>query len=78
MKTGIVSDENWIAALPPRIRDAVWARCTTIHVAIGQQFSHAGDSPDGMFQVATGFLRLTAFQVPSLIATRLRLAELWL
>ena len=62
MKMGIVSDENWIAALPPRIRDAIWARCSTIQVAVGQEFSQAGNPPDAMFQVATGYLRLTAFQ----------------
>jgi CRP-like cAMP-binding protein len=56
--TAILTAENWIQALPERVREAVTERMTTVTLKAGETLMDAGDPPEALFQVESGFLRL--------------------
>lgn len=54
----VVVDDNWIAALPPAIAEAVRARMSLIDVPAGEALTSAGGTATRMFQVVEGYLRV--------------------
>ncbi|WP_126177132.1 Crp/Fnr family transcriptional regulator [Tsuneonella rigui] len=54
----IITPQNWIAELPDPVRTRVAERMKFIDLASGEVLKQAGDKPDGMFQVQSGYLRL--------------------
>ena len=55
---GIMSGEDWIGGLPPRVRDAMLERMVPRDVTAGTIVKHAGDPPSAMYHVEHGYLRL--------------------
>jgi CRP-like cAMP-binding protein len=62
MRVGLLSSENWIGDLPEAVRAEIVRRSTLMRVDAGEEFSRAGETPKGVFQVVDGFLRLTGLQ----------------
>ena len=56
---GIITDENWIAALPAEVNQAVVARMTRLAVPAGGEVRRAGTPANRIIQIESGFLRLT-------------------
>ena len=56
--TGILSGENWIRDLPQSVREAVQERMVTVDLSAGAFLKKAGDAPDGLFQIESGYVRL--------------------
>jgi CRP/FNR family cyclic AMP-dependent transcriptional regulator len=56
--TGLLSGENWIRDLPEPVRRAVEERMVALDLAAGETLKKAGDAPDGLFQIESGYLRL--------------------
>ena len=56
--TGIIHHENWIAALPPSVAEAIRARMTVVEVPAGSIVKRAGDLSEALFQVERGFVRM--------------------
>lgn len=56
---GIANDENWIAQLPAQARDAILDRMTTVEVAVGEEIMRAGQPALRMYQVESGYVKLT-------------------
>ena len=54
----IVSNADWIAALPPGVLAAVRAGMRPLRFARGQRLYDAGDTPGGVNQVRQGFVKL--------------------
>ncbi|WP_420607562.1 Crp/Fnr family transcriptional regulator [Novosphingopyxis sp.] len=55
---GMLSDENWIRDLPYHVQQAIEERMSTVEIAAGSVFKHAGGAADGLYQVEEGYLRL--------------------
>ena len=55
---GIMSGENWIGGLPPRVRDAVLERMVPRDITAGTILKNAGDPPSAMYHVEHGYLKL--------------------
>lgn len=62
MRVGLLSSENWIGHLPETVRAHILGRAVQLKVSSGDDFSIAGETPRGIFQVVEGFLRLTGLQ----------------
>ena len=56
--SAIIRTQNWIEGLPAPVRARIEERMISIDLAPGQILKQAGDRPDGMFQVQSGYLRL--------------------
>jgi CRP/FNR family cyclic AMP-dependent transcriptional regulator len=56
--TGILDAENWISEAPPHVRQAILERMATIDLAAGAVIKNAGDPPEGLFQIESGFVQL--------------------
>jgi CRP-like cAMP-binding protein len=55
----IFTYENWIGDLPDPARSAVLSRTTEIDVAPGEVIAEAGQEPTRIFQVVSGYVRLS-------------------
>ena len=55
----IFSYENWIGDLPETVRAEVLARMTEFDVAVGDVIAEAGRDATRIFQVVSGYVRLT-------------------
>lgn len=54
---GFLRHRGWLAALPPQLRESVFARCRLLPpLARGQVLCRIGDEPDGIFALAAGSL----------------------
>lgn len=56
--TGILHNENWIAELPVEARHAMVQRMTSVTLDAGEMLKAAGDAPDAIFQIESGYLKL--------------------
>jgi len=56
--TGIVHDENWIAELPVSVREALLQRTSSRSIDSGETLKAAGEVPDAIYQVESGYLKL--------------------
>jgi CRP/FNR family cyclic AMP-dependent transcriptional regulator len=59
---GVLSTENWIAALPEVVRREIAATMVTRDLAPGELLTDAGVAPEGFYQVESGYLKLVADQ----------------
>jgi CRP/FNR family cyclic AMP-dependent transcriptional regulator len=62
MRIGLLTSENWIGSLPEAVRAEIIARASVTRLRAGEEFSAAGQTPGGIFQVVEGYLRLTGLQ----------------
>lgn len=62
MRIGLLTSENWIGSLPEAVRAEITARASVTRLTAGEEFSAAGQTPRGIFQVVEGYLRLTGLQ----------------
>jgi CRP/FNR family cyclic AMP-dependent transcriptional regulator len=56
--SGIMRAENWIDGLPAPIRDSIRGQMTIVELDKGAILKRAGDPPDAVFQVESGYMRL--------------------
>jgi len=59
---GVLSTENWIAALPDVVQREIREAMITRELAPGEVLTEAGALPEGFYQVEAGYLRLVADQ----------------
>lgn len=58
----ILNVENWIATLPRDVQTAMGEQMLLVPLAAGDSLASAGDPTTAMFQVESGYLRLTGLQ----------------
>ncbi|WP_296594931.1 Crp/Fnr family transcriptional regulator [Phenylobacterium sp.] len=58
---GLLSHENWIAALPDSVRQEILQRMIPRELAAGEPLIHAGAPSLGIYQLEAGYLRLVAY-----------------
>ncbi|WP_296616886.1 Crp/Fnr family transcriptional regulator [Sphingomonas sp.] len=59
----VLTRENWIGAMPVEVHDAITARMHRLDVPAGAPIARAGDPCNRMFQVETGYVRLSRLHV---------------
>ena len=59
----VVTRENWIAALAPGVRQDVLPRTSLITVPAGGEIARAGEPCTRMFQIESGYVRLSGLHV---------------
>jgi CRP-like cAMP-binding protein len=57
---GLLSHENWIAALPDAVQDEIFARMVPRDLVAGELLIEAGAESLGIYQLERGYLRLVA------------------
>ena len=62
MRRGMISTENWIASLPQRVQAVLAEHWIEENYSAGEEIRSAGEMPDGMIQVLSGYVRLHALQ----------------
>ena len=58
----ILNTEDWIATLPHDVQTAVREQMRPVAVAVGEPVAIAGEPATAMYQVESGYLRLTGLQ----------------
>ena len=56
--SGIMNAENWIADMAPNVRDALAAQMTVTDLPAGTVIKSAGDAPEALFAIVSGYVRL--------------------
>ena len=58
----LLNTEDWIGSLPPEVHSAMREQMQSITVGAGQAVARAGEPATAMYQVESGYLRLTGLQ----------------